>query len=92
MRPLFRSLFVFSVFGVMAAHVSTGFLQGLVSDVAPLGVSLLDKGLNALLIRPLGPVFSICVLLGIGAFFSLWTFMSAKASGRSGPQERYSTW
>lgn len=92
MRPLFRSLFVFSVFSVIAAHVSTGILAEFVSDVAPRVLAKFDKILNTLLVGTLGPQISVYVILAIGAFFALWAFMAAQASQGSRGAERHSTW
>ena len=92
MRPLGRSLFVFSVFSIVAAHISTGILEGFVREVAPHGVTYLNRALDTVLINTFGPEVSVYVLLAIGAFFSLWAYMAATASRNARRQERYSTW
>ena len=92
MSPLFRSLFVFSIFSVIAAHVSTGALEGIMSQLAPQVSMTLDKTLNTLLVGTLGQEMSVYVLLAVGAFFAFWAYMAGLASGRSRRPERYSTW
>lgn len=92
MRPLFRSLFVFSLFSVIAAHVSTRALEATLEGFSPSGLMMLDRLLNMLLIHPLGQELSVYVLLGAGAFFALWAYMAGLAAGRSRKQERFSTW
>ncbi len=92
MRPLFRSLFVLSIFGVLASHISTGLLSGFATDIAPLGVAYLDRYLERYLIGPLGPEISIYVVLGVGAFFALWAYMAGRAKEETGTIERFSTW
>lgn len=92
MRPLFRSLFVLSIFGVIASHVSTGILSRFASDIAPMGVAYLDRYLQRFLVGPLGPEVTIYVILGIGSFFALWAYMAGRAREETGRTERFSTW
>ena len=92
MRPLFRSLFVFSVFGLIASHVATGLLSRFISEIAPWGVTMLDRFLTRYLIGPLGLEVTIYLILGIGAFFALWAYMAGRASQETGTTERFSTW
>lgn len=92
MRPLVRSLFVFSLFGLLAAHVSTGVLARTFADLAPESLVMLDRTLATLLVNPLGPEVSVWVLLAVGAFFALWAFMAGKVAMQARRQERYSTW
>lgn len=90
MRPLFRSLFVLSVFGVLAAHVSAGALRPLLEDTAAL--SLLDRSLQVLLITPFGRDIAVYALLGLGALLALWAYFAAHMSDRHGRGQSYSTW
>jgi hypothetical protein len=90
MRPLIRSLFVFSVFGVIAVHISTGFLSNFASENAPLGVLFLDRMLFNYMIRPLGADFSVLLLYGIGTVAAIWTYMTGSRSTRA--TQRHSTW
>jgi hypothetical protein len=85
-------LFVLSIFGVIASHVSTGLLSRFASDLAPMGVAYLDRYLERFLVGPLGTEISIYVILGIGAFFALWAYMAGRASQETGRTERFSTW
>ena len=92
MRPLFRSLLVFSLFSVIAAHVATRALEATLEEYAPSGLMMLDRLLNTLLIHPLGQELSVYVLLAMGAFFALWAYMAGLVARRSRKQERFSTW
>ena len=92
MSPLVRSLFVFSLFGLLATHVSTGVLGGTLGEIAPGSLGMLDRALSTVLLTPLGPELSVYVLLGVGAFFALWAYMAGAAAVRSRRQERFSTW
>lgn len=92
MSPLFRSLFVFAAFSVIAAHVATDALAGIAMSIAPKGAMLLDTMLDRLFVGTLGPEVSVYVLLAVGAFCALWAYMSALAACQSRRQERYSTW
>lgn len=92
MRPLFRSLFVFAVFGVIATHVSTGFLSGFASDGVPYGVVFLDQMLIKYLVRPLGADMSILVLYGVGAVLAIWTYVSGVSAKQTSQGQRHSTW
>ena len=92
MRPLFRSLFVFSIFGVLAAHVSTGVLRKVFGSTFPDVVPVIDHGLDAVLLGTFDARTSICVLLGVGAALALYTYLDARATARSRGSERFSTW
>ncbi len=92
MRPSYRSFFVFSLFVLLASHVATGVLGRFFATTAPGVVNFLDRVLRTLLVDPLGPEISAFVLLALGAFFALWAHMAGRAAGKSGRQERYSTW
>jgi hypothetical protein len=92
MRPLFRSLLVFSLFAMIASHVSTRALETALTGVSPSALATLDRLLNTLLIHPLGQELSVYMLLGLGAFFALWAYVAGLAAGQSRKQERFSTW
>ncbi len=90
MRPLIRSVFVLSVFGLLAAHVSTGALNTLLEGTTAL--SLLDRTLHGLLIAPFGRDMAAYALLGLGALMALWVYVVAQMSDRHGRGQSYSTW
>ena len=92
MRPLIRGLFVLSVFAVLAAHVSTGVLAGMVEGFAPRLVLLLDRALFIALVRPMGQEAAVYALLIIGAGLAIWSYASAAAAAKMGKVERHSTW
>ena len=91
MSPLFRSLFVFATFSVLAAHVSSGALDGIMAAFAPEVSIMIDKTLHTLLVGTLGPEVSVYFLRAAGAVFALWAYMSGSA-GQYRRQERFSTW
>ena len=90
MRPLIRSVFVLSLFGLLAAHVSTGALNALLEGTAAL--SLIDRSLHSLLISPFGRDVAVYVLLGLGAIFALGIYFTTQASEKHGRGQSYSTW
>ncbi len=90
MRPLFRSLFVLSVFGVLAAHVSVGALRALLDGTTVL--ALIDRILQVLLITPFGRDIAVFALLALGAVLALWAYIAAQMSDRHGRGQSYSTW
>lgn len=92
MRPLFRSLFVLSLFAVLAAHVSTGLLRDLAEDSAPQLLGILDRGLRLLLVEPFGRTGAVYALLGLGAVFAVWAYVSAMIAARRGKGQSFSTW
>ena len=92
MRPLFSALFVFSVFGLLAAHTSNGLLTGYLSDHVPQALALINQGIGILLIEPLGREVSVYTLLGAGAFFALWAYVAEATAQQNKRQERFSTW
>ena len=92
MRPVIRSLFVLSVFGVLAAHVSTGFLQGLLESSAPALLGPLNRSLQVLLIAPFGREVAVYALLGLGGLLALWAYVAAQLDARQGRGQGHSTW
>ena len=92
MRPLFRSLFVLSLFAMLAAHVSTGLFHEMVGDGGSSVVGLLDYWLRLLLVEPFGRAAAIYALLGLGAIFAVWAYVGAAMAARRGRGQTFSTW
>lgn len=92
MRPLFRSLFVLSMFGVLAVHVSSGLLRPWLERVVPEAATMLDRALMVLLIAPLGRDQAVTLLFGMGAVLSVWAYLAAARQARRGKAERHQTW
>ncbi|MEM0949048.1 MAG: hypothetical protein AAGK37_16745 [Pseudomonadota bacterium] len=90
MRPMIRSVFVLSIFGVLAAHVSSGALYLLLEGTA--AMSLLDSALHSLLIGPFGREVAVYSLIGLGGLLALFVYVTAQASQRHGRGQSYSTW
>ncbi len=90
MRPLIRSLFILSAFGVLAAQVSYGLVSQLVAG-SPMesSVILVDRWLGILLVDVLGRQFAVWALLGAGGVLAVWSFVAITFSGRD---TRHSTW
>ncbi len=91
MRPVIRALFVLSFFGVLAMHVSTGLLRGLIEDSAPWLLSLIDAFLRTMLIAPLGRDVTILGLWAAGGILALLAFIFTPAT-KGGEGEKRSTW
>ncbi|MEM9343138.1 MAG: hypothetical protein AAGA87_08845 [Pseudomonadota bacterium] len=85
MRPLFRSLFVLSIFALLTAHLSSGILR---DWLAPGVVGMIDDMLRTMLIDPLGRPLAIKVLLGLGIGATVLTYLT----GRNERVHRHSTW
>lgn len=90
MRPLIRSVFVLSVFGTLAAHVSTGALRVLLDGTAVLG--LLDRALQLLLIAPFGRDIAVYAILALGAGLAFFVYITARMSERRGRGHVRSAW
>lgn len=91
MRPLIRALFVLSVFGVLAMHVSTGLLREMTEADSPLFVNLIDNFLRTMLIAPLGRTATIYGLWTLGAVLAFAAFIFTPIT-KSGSGEKHSTW
>lgn len=92
MRPLFRSLFILSVFGLLSAHVSRGVLRDFFDGETPALLGLLDQWLGTLLVDPLGRPMAVNVLLGTGGVLALVAFIMSSTGGSQGSTQRHSTW
>lgn len=91
MRPLIRALFVLSVFGVLAMHVSTGLLRDMLDTSAPQLVDAVDRGLRIMLIDPIGRDATIFGLWGVGGALAFFAFILSPVTTGKGP-EKHSTW
>ena len=89
MHPLFRSLFLLSMFAIPAAHLTSGVLWTLMGGFAPGIAASVDRVLALALVRPLGTTTSVYLLLGIGMTVAVLSYM--KGSRQSQP-ERHQTW
>lgn len=91
-HPFFGALLVFSVFGLIAGHISEGWLTAPLSSVSPDALLFANRWIEEWLVTPLGREVSVNVVLCLGGFAALWTYTTNRASGRARRQERFSTW
>ena len=89
MHPLFRSLFLLSLFAIPAAHLTSGVLWTLMGNAAPGVAASVDRVLALALVRPLGTTTAVYLLLGTGTALAVLSYLKASRQGRT---ERHQTW
>ena len=91
MRPLFRSLFILSVFGLLATHISSGLGSDLGGSALQAVIGVADRWLRILLVDPLGRELTVLLLWGAGGALAVWSFVTGAIQAR-GSDQRHSTW